>query len=35
MFFKELAQQIDSCVANIVRKIEERFKWWTKPALSR
>jgi transposase InsO family protein len=31
MFFKRLAQQIRSCVANIIRKVEERFKQWTKP----
>jgi len=32
MFFKRLAQQIKSCV---VRKIEQRFKQWTKPTMSR
>jgi hypothetical protein len=31
MFFKRLAYQIRSCVANIIRKVEERFKQWTKP----
>jgi hypothetical protein len=31
MFFKRLAQQMRSCVANIIRKVEERFKQWTKP----
>src|SRR5512143_1549327 len=31
MFFKRLAQQIRSCVANIIRKVEERFKQWAKP----
>ncbi len=31
MFFKRLAQRIRSCVANIIRKVEERFEQWTKP----
>jgi hypothetical protein len=31
MFLKRLAQQIKSCMANIIRKVEERFKQWTKP----
>jgi transposase InsO family protein len=31
MFFKRLAQQIKSCVVRLVRKIEQRFKQWTKP----
>ncbi len=31
MFFKRLAQQIKSCVVHVVRKIEQRFKQWTKP----
>jgi hypothetical protein len=31
MFFKRLAQQIKSCAVNVVRKIEQGFKQWTKP----
>jgi putative transposase len=31
MFFKRLTQQIKSCVVRVVRKIEQRFKQWTKP----